>query len=99
MPGKSSRLTNLQIDRLATALHRGAAEASTALAQWLNASMTMSIDSIDQCSLEEATNVLGAGDNAVCMCLMEMRGTLTGHMLLAFDDNSGLVVSDLLLSR
>ena len=99
MPGNRSSLTKLQIDRFATALHRGAAEASIALAQWLNCPTTMSIDSIDQCSLEDATSVLGEGDNAVCMCLMEMQGTLTGHMLLAFDDNSGLFVSDLLLSR
>ena len=33
------------------------------------------------------------------MCLMEMQGSLTGHMLLAFDDASGLAVADLLLRR
>jgi chemotaxis protein CheC len=59
----------------------------------------MTIDSVDQCRLEDATSVLGDGDSAVCMCLMEMQGTLTGHMLLAFDDPSGLALSDLLLAR
>ena len=99
MPNQLPTLTSLEIDRLANALHRGAAEASTALAQWLNAHMTMSIDSVDQCLLEDATSVLGNGDSTICVCVMEMRGTLTGHMLLAFDDSSGLAVSDLLLSQ
>jgi chemotaxis protein CheY-P-specific phosphatase CheC len=33
------------------------------------------------------------------MCLMEMQGTLTGHMLLAFDDISGLALSDLVMAQ
>lgn len=99
MSSNPPSLSDLQIDQLAIALHRGAAEASTALAQWLDAVTTMSIDSVDQCPLENATSVLGDGDKAVCMCLMEMQGSLTGHMLLAFDDASGLAVADLLLTR
>jgi chemotaxis protein CheY-P-specific phosphatase CheC len=91
--------TDRHVAQLARAFHRGAAESSTALAHWLNAPTAMTIDSVDQCPLEDATRVLGAGDAAVCMCLMEMKGTLTGHMLLAFDDASGLAVTDLLLAR
>lgn len=88
-----------QITQLTKAFHRGAAESSSALAQWLNSAMNMSIDAVDQCPLETAIGVLGAADSAVCMCLMEMQGTLTGHMLLAFDDVSGLAMSDLVMAR
>jgi chemotaxis protein CheC len=88
-----------QISRLSQAFHRGASESSAALERWLNAPTTMSIDSVDQCSLEDAISVLGNEDGAVCMSIMEMQGTLNGHMLLAFDDDSGLALSDLLLSR
>lgn len=91
--------TGRQLDQLARAFHRGAAESSAALGQWLAAPTTISIESVDQCPLEAATSVLGDGDAAVCMCLMQMQGTLTGQMLLAFDDASGLAVTDLLLAR
>ncbi len=98
-PAKSRSLPELQIHQLANALHRGAAEASTALARWLNVVTTMSIDSVDQCPLKDVASVLGDGDKAVCMCLMEMQGSLTGQMLLAFDDASGLAVADLLQTQ
>lgn len=99
MSTKSGPFNEQQVSQLTKAFHRGAAESSSALAQWLNAPMNISIDSIDQCPLEIAIGVLGEADAAVCMCLMEMRGTLTGHMLLAFDDVSGLALSDMLMSR
>lgn len=93
------QFTPRQVSHLTTAFHRGAAEASTALGQWLNAPLLMSIDAVDQCPLEQAIGVLGAGDSAICVSVMQMQGTLTGHMLLAFDDASGLAISDLLLGR
>ncbi len=88
-----------QIAQLTKAFHQGAAEASEALARWVNATITVSIDSVDQCPLDVAIRVLGEGDTGVCMCLMEMQGSLTGYMLLAFDDVSGWALSDLLLGR
>ncbi len=93
------QLGDNEIERLAPAFHRGAREASTALAGWLNASLTMNIDSIDHCQLQDAMSILGDEETTVCVCLMDMQGTLTGHMLLAFDDSSGLALSDLLLAR
>lgn len=88
-----------QIAQLERAFHQGALDSSTALEQWLRVSMSMSIDAVDQMALENVTGILGQADAAVCICVMEMQGTLTGHMLLAFDDASGLAVTDLLLSR
>lgn len=88
-----------QITQVTKAFHQGAAEASTALAKWLNSPMTMAIDSVDQCPLDAAIGVLGEEDSSICMCLMEMQGTLTGHMLLAFDDASGLALADILMGH
>jgi chemotaxis protein CheY-P-specific phosphatase CheC len=95
----SQPFTPRQIAQLTNAFHRGAAESSLALGHWLNASVTLSIDAVDQCPLEVAISVLGAGENPVCVSLMEMEGTLAGHMLLAFDDASGLAIPDLLMTR
>jgi chemotaxis protein CheC len=92
-------LTKHQIEQLAIAFHRGALESSEALGRWLATPTSISIDSVDQCALENATNVLGESDETVCMCVMQMRGTLTGQMLLAFDDASGLAITDRLLSQ
>lgn len=99
VPADAWPLTEHQIVRMKSAFHSAAAEASAALQRWLSVPTTMSIDSVDQCRLEEAVGILGEGDSPICVCLMEMQGTLTGHMLLAFDDPSGLALSDLLLTR
>ncbi|WP_010585912.1 CheC, inhibitor of MCP methylation [Schlesneria paludicola] len=96
---QSQTFNDRQIAQLTKAFHQGAAEASAALVKWLNSTMTMAIDSVNQCPLDVAIGVLGEGDSPVCMCLMEMQGTLTGHMLLAFDDPSGLALSDILTGR
>ena len=99
MTAPSRSLTVSQLAQLTKAFHRGAAAASSALGQWLSADLKMAIDGVDQCPLGAAISVLGAGDEAVCMALMGMEGSLSGHMLLAFDDISGLALSDLLLNR
>jgi chemotaxis protein CheY-P-specific phosphatase CheC len=61
--------------------------------------MKIAIEAIDQCPLEKAIGILGGSDAALCVALMEMEGTLSGHMILAFDDVSGWVIPDLLLGR
>lgn len=87
-----------QMAQLTAAFHRGAEQASIALARWLESEITISVDSVDRCPLAAAIGTLGT-EEAICVSLMEMEGTLTGHMLLAFDDSSGLAVSDMLLGR
>lgn len=99
MSGNPGPFSDTQLAKLSLAFHRGAELASQALHRWLQAPTTISIDSIDQCPLQDATSVLGESESAVCMCLMEMNGSLTGHMLLAFDDPSGLALTDLVLQR
>ncbi|MFO1019796.1 MAG: hypothetical protein U0903_03755 [Planctomycetales bacterium] len=96
---ENKQFTPAQIHRLTGAFHRGAAEAADALHRWLSVSTEISIEGVDQCPLEAATSVLSEMGETVCMCVMRMEGTLTGQMILAFDDPSGLVLADLLLGK
>lgn len=93
------RLTSEQLERLTQAFHSGAATGSQAIQGWLMAPAVISIDSADECPLEMATAILGESGDVVGMCVMQMEGTLTGQMVLAFDDQSGLSLSDLLLGN
>lgn len=99
MSDSSHSLTQSQLDQLGRAFHRGAEEASSALGRWLNAPTRMTVDAVDQCPLSDVARVLGDPDRVICLCLMEMQGTLGGHMLLAFDDASGLALADLVRGR
>ena len=95
----AARLTSSQLQRLTEAFHAGAATASSAMQGWLMVPALISIDSADECPLDLATAVLSQSGDIVGMCLMQMEGTLTGQMVLAFDDLSGLALSDLLLGQ
>jgi chemotaxis protein CheC len=99
LPDSTLLFGGQELARLKEAFHRGAAEASDALGRWLAVAAMISIEEVDQCQLADAPQLLGEADSVVCMCSMEMQGTLTGRMLLAFDDLSGLVMADLLLSQ
>ncbi len=92
-------LSEPQLDVLAQLLHGGASEASTALERWIGKSTSISVDSVEQLPLSEATSVLGAGDEPVAFCVAAMGGRLTGQLILAFDDASGLTLADLLLDQ
>lgn len=88
-----------QLERLTRAFHSGAAVGSDAMQRWLGVPTLISIDSVDQCPMEMATGVLGQTGDAVGMCLMRMQGTFTGLMVLAFEDSSGLAMTDLILGH
>jgi len=90
-------LTEQQLDIFREALHCGAADASEALGRWIGKPTSISIDSVEQLPLAEATGVLEVGDEPICFCIAEMQGRLTGQLVLAFDDSSGLALADLLL--
>ncbi|WP_397570973.1 hypothetical protein [Schlesneria sp. T3-172] len=95
----AARLTSGQLQRLTAAFHAGAATASKAIEGWLMVPAVISIDSADECPLDLATTVLSETGDIVGMCVMQMEGTLSGRMVLAFDDLSGLSLSDLLLGK
>lgn len=94
-----TRLSAAQLQRLTEAFHAGAATGSDAIRGWLAAPAQISIDSADECPLDMSTAILGQSGDIVGMCLMQMEGTLNGQMLLAFDDASGLSLSDLLMGH
>jgi chemotaxis protein CheC len=92
-------LTGQQLEMLRTALHGGAAEASLALGRWIQRTAKVSFDSVEQLPLNEATGVLGFGEEPVCFCVSEMSGRLAGQLILAFDDSSGLALADMLIGQ
>ena len=92
-------LSSSQLRRLAEALHLGAKKASQAMAIWLSVPTLVEFDSVDQLPMHDAPDVLGGADQELCFCLMEMTGSLTGQIILAFDDSCGLSLSDLLLDH
>jgi chemotaxis protein CheC len=92
-------LNAIQMAKLESAFHQGSASASKALAKWIGKPSTIEVDSLEQLPLEEATGVLSAGEEPICFCSVEIQGHLTGEMILAFDDASGLSLNDLLLDQ
>ena len=92
-------LTDAQLEAFGRVLHAGAAEASTALAAWIGRPAVILSDAVEQLAIDEAAGVLGDGDEPIGFCEVELTGILTGCMVLAFDDPSGLALADLLLSQ
>ena len=88
-----------QLAALESLFHQGSADASRALAKWIGKPSVVETDSLEQLPLEAATGVLGTADEPICFCAAEMNGLLTGELILAFDDASGMALSDMLLDR
>ena len=88
-----------QLAALESAFHRGSADASAALAKWIGKPSVIEIDSLEQLPLEDATGVLAEGDDPICFCSTELKGLLSGELILAFDDASGLALADMLLDQ
>jgi chemotaxis protein CheC len=92
-------LTGHQLDFIQRALHQGAAHASDALGRWIRKPTHIAFDRFESLPLEAAMGVLGAPDEPICFCRAEMTGHLRGHLILAFDDASGLALTDLLFGH
>lgn len=88
-----------QLAALTELLRAGAAETTAALSRWLGRPARMTVERVDQLTLHDATEVLGDSEVPVGACVMEMRGRITGQLILAFDDASGLNLADLLLGN
>jgi chemotaxis protein CheC len=80
-------------------LHDGAAHAASALSRWLGKPATIEVDSVEQLPLDRAAVVLGSGEDPICICEARMEGLVTGELVFAFDDVSGLALADLLLDQ
>ncbi|MFM9962428.1 MAG: chemotaxis protein CheC [Planctomycetaceae bacterium] len=92
-------LSQQQLSALTILFRVGASDASVALARWLGRPAKISVEKIEQLELQDATNVLGTADAPVAACVMTMLGRVTGHLIMAFDNESGLCLADLLLSQ
>ena len=92
-------LSESQLAVLRSSLHEGSATASKALSAWIEKPSVVEIDSVEQLPLEEATGLLPGTEQTICFCSMEIRGVITGEMILVFDDASGLALADMLLNR
>ena len=89
-------------EHLAACTHlfrHGSVEASVALSRWIGRPSRISIEQVEQVSLSKATEVLGDPESPICVCAMGLRGRVTGQLILAFDDASGLALADLLLGN
>jgi chemotaxis protein CheC len=84
-------------------LHRlcgaGAEQATLALSRWLDRPAQITVERVEQLPLNQATDVPGDSETPVAACVMPLRGGLTGQLILAFDDESGLGLADLLLGQ
>jgi chemotaxis protein CheC len=94
-------LTQHQLNGLTILFRFGAADASVALSRWLGRPAMISSEQAEQLSLADAGAVLGFDADAepIAACVMEVRGALTGMLIMAFDDASGFRLADLLLEQ
>jgi chemotaxis protein CheC len=94
-----STLTDQARLRLSSIFERGAEDASSALSKWLGQPATLRTSEVDEVDLAEAADLLGPADELVAACSMTLVGRITGHLLLVFEDRSGLALADLLLRQ
>jgi chemotaxis protein CheC len=92
-------LADQQLAALTTLFRHGSDDASLALSRWLGRPSRISVEQVEQVPLSVATEVLGDAEGPMCFCAMGLRGRVTGELILAFDDASGLALADLLLGN
>jgi chemotaxis protein CheC len=91
--------TESQLASLTALFQRGAEDASDALTRWLNRPARVSVNQVEQIPLSSASGALGDPEKPVCCSIMGLTGRVTGQLILASDDASGLALADLLLGR
>lgn len=92
-------LNSGQLDALAALLQPGSHHASETLAKWIGKPSVVEIHSLENLPLDEATDLLGADGQPMCFCITEITGIITGELILAFDDASGMTLVDILLDQ
>jgi chemotaxis protein CheC len=80
-------------------LETAARSASHALSVWLGRRVEIAMTAVDEVDLVGASDLLGSADRLVAVCGMELKGWLTGELLVVFEDATGLALVDLLLRR
>jgi chemotaxis protein CheC len=97
---KTNHILNAgQLDALAALLQPGSHHASDMLARWIGKPSVVDIQSLENLPLDEAAELLGADGQPMCFCITEITGVITGELMLAFDDASGMALVDILLDQ
>ncbi len=99
-PLKGSRLLNdAELQQLGILFKRSADEASRVLSQWLGRPAHLAFGTIEQISVSEAAPLLGFSDEPIVMCVMSVEGRFKGQLILAFSDQSGFSLAELLVPK
>ena len=91
--------TDSQRAELTKLFRLGADDASDALTRWLDRPARVSVNEVEQIPLSAASGALGDPEQPICCSIMGLTGRVTGQLILASDDASGLALADLLLGR
>ncbi len=92
-------LDESQLRVLSTIVRESAESATESLSLWLGRDVRVEVDPLEQIALGTAIESIGPVDGTVCACCMRVSGRFQGHLVLSFDDQSGLALCDALLSR
>ena len=93
------KLSDRQLQKLTAVFSQGGESASQAMSKWLRSDVVLTTDEVRQCHPSEATTLLGPQDELITACVLDLAGGIEGKLVLAFDDASGLALTDLLLNR
>lgn len=78
---------------------KGAEDASRTLSKWLRSGIRLTIDEVEEVAIADATRCIGPADVEVTACVMTLTGRWTGKLIIAFEEESGLALVDMLLGR
>lgn len=92
-------MTDARRDALVRLFQRGADAAAAALARWIGRPASIEVREAALLPLGAAAGVLGRHDEPSPCVAMEVRGTLSGILVLAAQESAGLALADLLLGR
>jgi chemotaxis protein CheC len=92
-------LTQPQLAALTVVFGQGSEEASSALSRWLDRPACVTLEPLKQLTLAAASEEFPDPERPICCCVMDLTGRMSGHLLMAFDDSSGLALADLLLGE
>jgi len=92
-------LTAAQLNLLRMIFDRGTEAASHALSKWLGQELRLTMNTVSEIEIAQATELLGPPESLVAACSMGLTGWLTGLILLVFKDSSGLALTDLLMHQ
>ncbi|MCU0713902.1 MAG: hypothetical protein MUC43_17725 [Pirellula sp.] len=94
-----NRFSDRQLSQFTSIIRMGATEASHAMSTWLERSISVEVEPVNQLPLSIAADQLGTPDATLCACLMNVTGLINGQLLFAFDEKSGLCLSETILNR